>query len=347
MPSQQTTARHVTASERAGRRAPAWPQALTARGELIGYAVLWVGLATFLWSQIRQVDQYFLDEWIYAAGAEYIWDNLPGGLISGIPYWDRGPQRLYSTLLAPIWGPFGSSTAFTLSHFLNVLLLTSAIVPAALLARRVIAHPALRVLGVALAVGVPWLAIGAQMLAENLAFPLYLWAIYAIVRAADRPSLGQAVPRAGADRPDDAVPAQLRVDVRRPGARRARRRGARPARPPRRAVRDVGARDAAPRVADRGDDGGRAARRARRPGRGRGLARPLRRRRRGPHLRAPRRRRGGVDAAHHGHLRALARHRHVRDAVRARARGRARRHRGAAGAPHCSSRPSPRSPGSW
>jgi hypothetical protein len=143
----------------------------------------------FLWSRVSDVDQFYLDEWGYTQGAQYIWNNLPGGLIGGIPGWDRGPQRLYSTLMAPFWGPLSASTAFTLVHFMNVLLLTSTIVPAALLARRVIDAPVLRVLGVGLAVAVPWLAIGAHQLAENLAFPLYMWTIYVIVLAAERPRL--------------------------------------------------------------------------------------------------------------------------------------------------------------
>ena len=121
-------------------------------------------------------------------GAQYIWEQLPAGLVESIPEWNRGPQRLYSTLLAGIWGPLDTSTAFTLSHVLNVILLVSAIVPAALLARRVIDPPLLRVLAVGLGVAVPWLAIGSHLLTENLAYPLYLWAAYGIVCAAEEPS---------------------------------------------------------------------------------------------------------------------------------------------------------------
>ena len=100
-------------------------------------------------------------------------------------------QRLYSTLLAPLWGPLPTSTAYTAAHVLNVSLLVSAIVPTALLARRVIDSPALRVLAVALGTVVPWLMIGSHLLTENLAFPLYMWAVYAIVRCAEEPSLAR------------------------------------------------------------------------------------------------------------------------------------------------------------
>jgi hypothetical protein len=45
----------------------------------------------------------------------------------------------------------------------------------------------MRVLAVALAVGVPWLIISAHLLTENLAFPLFLWTVWAIVSAAEEP----------------------------------------------------------------------------------------------------------------------------------------------------------------
>ena len=92
-------------------------------------------------------------------------------------------------MLAPFWGTLSTSGAFTVTHVVNVVLLSSAVAPAALFARRTIAHPALRVLAVALAVATPWLTIGSHLLAENLAFPLFLWAVYATVRAAETPSL--------------------------------------------------------------------------------------------------------------------------------------------------------------
>jgi hypothetical protein len=157
-------------------------------GEVLGYVLLAIVLVVLLWTNVGDADGFFLDEWFYVHGSQFIWENLPTGLVETIPEWNRGPQRLYSTLLAFIWGPFSPSTAYTLSHLLNVALLVSAIVPAALLARRVIDRPFLRVLAVALGVAVPWLSIGLHLLTENLAFPMFLWAVYAIVCAAEHPS---------------------------------------------------------------------------------------------------------------------------------------------------------------
>jgi hypothetical protein len=139
--------------------------------------------------QVLRVNGFYLDEWLYTHGAEYVWRHLPLGVFEAIPYWPRGPQRAYMTLLAPFWGTLDTSTAFTIGHVINALLLVSAMIPAALLARRVVSAPAMRVLAVALAVGVPWLVIGANLLTENLAFPLLLWSIIAIVRAAEAPRL--------------------------------------------------------------------------------------------------------------------------------------------------------------
>lgn len=159
------------------------------RAETVAYGVLGVALFALLWWRTSAVDGFYLDEWFYVHGAEYIWEQLPGGLVETIPEWNRGPQRLYSSLLAPLWTPFGAQTAFTLAHLLNVALLVGTIVPAALLARRVIDAPWLRVLAVALAVAVPWLTISAHLLTENLAFPLFLWVAYLSIRAAERPTV--------------------------------------------------------------------------------------------------------------------------------------------------------------
>jgi hypothetical protein len=192
---QDMTTRQFRAGRAAARSiAPARLAQLSFRGELIAYGLLWIALGLFLWSRIRHVNAFFLDEWDYVHSAEYIWAHLPGGAVDAIPGWDRGPQRLYMTLLAPAWGLFGTSTAFDISHVLNVVLLSSAVAPAALLARRIIVTPALRVLAVALAVAVPWLTIGSHLLAENLAFPLVLWAAYWTLRAAEAPSLRTQIP---------------------------------------------------------------------------------------------------------------------------------------------------------
>jgi hypothetical protein len=156
--------------------------------ELAGYALIALGVAAVMAVNVRNVDVFYLDEWFYTGGSRYIWDHLPGALLGEIPEWNRGPQRLYSTLLAPVNGLFGARDAFVIGHLINVALLASTVVPLALLARRVIASPWLRVLAVALGTAVPWLIIASHLLTENLAFPLFAWASYAIVVTAERPT---------------------------------------------------------------------------------------------------------------------------------------------------------------
>ena len=156
--------------------------------EVVGYVVLALGLGIYLWSRIGDVDGFYLDEWIYVHAGEYMWQDFPGALTGTIPFWDRGVQRLYSAVLAPFWGTLPTSTAYTATHLLNTALLVSAVAPLALFARRVIDSPLLRLLAVSLAIAVPWLAIGSHLLTENLAFPVYMWAVYAIVACAEEPS---------------------------------------------------------------------------------------------------------------------------------------------------------------
>ena len=167
--------------------------------ELVGYVVVTVALALLLWARVRHVNAFYLDEWVYVGAAQTIWHRLPGGLVETIPLWQRGVQRAYSTLLAPFFGLSGRSTAFTAGHVLNVLLLSVAAVPAvALLARRVVTAPLLRVLAVGLAVVLPWTMISAHLLTENLAYPVFLWTSLAIVRAAEEPTIPRQAIAVGA-----------------------------------------------------------------------------------------------------------------------------------------------------
>src|SRR3954451_24379525 len=78
--------------------------------EIAGYIVLGLALGALLWRRASQVDVFYLDEWFYLHGAEYMWTHFPGAVMGTIPEWNRGPQRAYSLLLAPWWGTLGTST---------------------------------------------------------------------------------------------------------------------------------------------------------------------------------------------------------------------------------------------
>lgn len=186
-------ATRVTSPTQRFGRAPAAGVTRAARKvspELLGYIVLAIALFAVVWRRTSQVDGFYLDEWFYVHGAEYMWDHFPGAVFGEIPLWNRGAMRAYPLLLATPWSVLSTSTAYTITHLMNVTLLVSGIVPAALFARRIIVRPWLRVLAVALAVAVPWLIISAHLLTENLVFPIYLWSMFLIVRTAQSPSWG-------------------------------------------------------------------------------------------------------------------------------------------------------------
>jgi hypothetical protein len=158
---------------------------MTRRAELAAYGVLALALAVLLWVRVRDVDGWYLDEWLYVHAGQWLTGHWPW---EAIPHWTRGPQRLYPLLLGVPYALGGTSTAFSAAHVVNVLLMASAVAPAALLARRLIEHPGLRVLAVTLGVALPWLMVAGHLLAESLAFPLFLWACVAILRVAERPT---------------------------------------------------------------------------------------------------------------------------------------------------------------
>lgn len=176
-------------------RGPAAPDDSAPRGaragrlELAGHACVAISLFCLLAYYGRQVDGFYLDDWLYTHTAEYIGQHLPGALYGDIPFWTRGAQRLYPIVLAPLFGGLDASAAATTGHLLNALLLASSVIPAALLARRLIESPLLRVLAVALAVVLPFLTVSATLLTENLAMPLLVWTVYVIARAADSPTI--------------------------------------------------------------------------------------------------------------------------------------------------------------
>ena len=184
-----TLEQRTIAHSRAEPAEDAAPRGRRALLEPVGYAAVAALVAVVMIVNVRNVDLFYLDEWFYVSGARYIWEHFPTAILGTIPEWNRGPQRLYSILLAPATGLLSARGAYTAGLALNVALLSSTVIPLALLARRVIASPALRVLAVALGTAVPWLIISAHLLTENLAFPLFVWTTLAIVVAAERPTL--------------------------------------------------------------------------------------------------------------------------------------------------------------
>lgn len=97
-------------------------------------------------------------------------------------------SQVQPLLLAPLWGIFQTPTAYALSHVLNAFVIASAVFPAYLLARRVLASHRWALVAAALVVVVPWTVMAGVMMTEVSAYPLSIWALYGIQRAAVQPS---------------------------------------------------------------------------------------------------------------------------------------------------------------
>src|SRR5206468_7103168 len=77
--------------------------------------------------------------------------------------------------------------AFTVVKAINCVAISLAAIPVYLLARRIVARePAL--LATSMAVVLPSLAYSSRVMTENVAYPLFLTAVLALVRCLERPT---------------------------------------------------------------------------------------------------------------------------------------------------------------
>lgn len=96
--------------------------------------------------------------------------------------------QLLPTLSAPIFAATDMVSAFYAAHTLYAFLLASTAIPAYLLATELRLGRLASYLVAALSVVVPWLALAGLIMTENVAYPVFAWAMLAILRAADSPS---------------------------------------------------------------------------------------------------------------------------------------------------------------
>ena len=103
--------------------------------------------------------------------------------------WTFGP--LYPVLISPIFALVADPpAAYAIVKAFNAVLISSAAVPAYFLGRRVLSRPDALV-AAALTVAVPSAVYSTKLMTESLAYPVFLWAMIALVRALDRPSPGR------------------------------------------------------------------------------------------------------------------------------------------------------------
>ena len=159
-------------------------QALTAHVGLtlvvgVSFLLRAVGSAT------HPAPRYFPDEYIYTAIARSLGSGHAPA-VRGEPA--HFPALLEPLLAAPFHAFFSPESAYRLTQFENALFMSLAAVPVYLLARRLGLSARYALACAAFTVAMPDLVFASYTLADPIAFPLALTAIYAGVVAVEQPS---------------------------------------------------------------------------------------------------------------------------------------------------------------
>jgi glycosyltransferase involved in cell wall biosynthesis len=124
---------------------------------------------------------------------ELVYSDTARSLADGAGYTIRGSSAgygyVYPTLLAIPYALFERITdAYAFARVVNALVMASVVFPVFLVARRVVRAPA--ALGAAaLAVALPPAVYVASLMTENVFYPLFMWLVFALVLALERPTL--------------------------------------------------------------------------------------------------------------------------------------------------------------
>lgn len=97
-------------------------------------------------------------------------------------------SQLYPLLIAPVFASGLVPHALTRAHVLNAWVMSSACIPAYLLARMVTGRRGLAFFVAALSVVMPWIALSTMLMTEVAAYPAAAWALLALYVAILRPS---------------------------------------------------------------------------------------------------------------------------------------------------------------
>jgi hypothetical protein len=149
---------------------------------------LWLALGTGLAVITTQVADWYVmtDELLYerlAISIATLHSPLPhvhGELIANV-------NQLYPLLLAPLFDGRLVPSALRDGHVLNAFVMSSACLPAFLLARRVLRGSRLAYAAAALTVCIPWIALSSFLMTEAVAYPVFLWSILALHSATVSP----------------------------------------------------------------------------------------------------------------------------------------------------------------
>ena len=150
--------------------------------------VLWLVLGRALAAVTGRVTDWFVmtDELLYERLAISVartgspFPRVHGVLIPNV-------NQLYPLLIAPVYRHGYVPSSLHDAHVLNAYVMTSAAIPAYLLARRVTGRRLPAYVVAALTVTVPWIVFGSFLLTEVAAYPAFLWAILGMQRATAAP----------------------------------------------------------------------------------------------------------------------------------------------------------------
>ena len=98
-------------------------------------------------------------------------------------------NQLYPLMLAPLFSGTLVPTALEHAHVLNAFVMSSASIPAFLLARRVTGSVRLSYVVAFLSICLPWITLSSFLMTETVAYPAFLWAALAVQHASVSPSL--------------------------------------------------------------------------------------------------------------------------------------------------------------
>jgi hypothetical protein len=160
-----------------------------ARLELPLLAGVWLGLGWGLSSITTRVVDWFVmtDELLYerlGISIDRLRSPLPrvhGELIPNV-------NQLYPLLLATVFRRGYVPDSLLDAHLLNAFVMTSAVIPSYLLARRVTGRRWAAYLVAVLSVCLPWIVFSSFLLTEVAAYPAFVWALLAFQRAIAAPS---------------------------------------------------------------------------------------------------------------------------------------------------------------
>jgi hypothetical protein len=151
------------------------------------------GAVTFRWwAERRIVGPWYLDEFEYAYSARAIADDW--ALL--VHHFGR-LFYLYPRLLSPAWAAAPISTAYAIAKGINVVLITSALIPIYLWVRR-ISSAWWTALAVALVAALPTGLYGGVLVTENAFFPAFTLACFLLAYTLERPTIARQALAAGA-----------------------------------------------------------------------------------------------------------------------------------------------------